>query len=205
MPRLACQKRLKTQGLAHDTLAPCAPRIETIPSRAVRRACAGALQSQLATATTRGLDQVGLPLRSDARASLCGVAKQPGMGAIKEVGRLARRRPAVCGTPTREEAQPVREIRVAAQPERTSRFLSLTKQRREVLPNPEALERLGAARAPTPGELLPRAKNRSHYQNTVNLSIGYNESYGPGMHRQDGHHRPASAASSGRRERVAAS
>src|SRR5437870_5416502 len=29
---LACQKRLKTQGLSHDTLAQCAPLIDTIPS-----------------------------------------------------------------------------------------------------------------------------------------------------------------------------
>ncbi len=205
MPLLACQKLLKTQGLSHDTLAQCAPLIDTIPSRAVRREFAGYLQYQLETAKTLGLDQVGLPISSDAIESLFGVAKQHGMGEIKDVGRMALRLPALCGTPTREEAQQVLEISVAEQQELTSRFISLTKQRREVLPNPEALESLGEARAPTPVELLPSAKNRSNYQNTVNLSIGYKESYGPGMHRQDGHHRPESAASSGRRERVAAS
>jgi hypothetical protein len=205
MPLLACQKLLKTQGLSHDTLAQCAPLIDTIPSRAVRREFAGYLQYQLETAKTLGLDQVGLPISSDAIESLFGVAKQHGMGEIKDVGRMALRLPALCGTPTREEAQQVLEISVAEQQELTSRFISLTKQRREVLPNPEALESLGEARDPTPVELLPSAKNRSNYQNTVNLSIGYKESYGPGMHRQDGHHRPERAASSGRRERVAAS
>jgi hypothetical protein len=203
-PLLACQKLLKTQGLSHDTLAQCEPLIDTIPSQAVRREFAGYLQYQLETAKTLGLDQVGLPISSDAIESLFGVAKHHGMGEIKEVGRMALRLPALCGTPTREEAQQVLEISVAEQQALTSRFISLTKQRREVLPNPESLESLGEARAPTPVELLPSAKNQSNYQNTVNLSIGYKESYGPGMNRQDGHHRSASAASSGRRERVSA-
>ncbi len=205
MPLLACQKLLKTQGLSHATLAQCAPLIDTIPSRAVRREFAGYLQYQLATAKTLGLDQIGLSISSDAIESLFGVAKQHGMGEIKDVGRMALRLPALCGTPTREEAQQVLEISVAEQQELTSRFLSLTQQRREVLPNPEALERLGEARVPTPVELLPSAKNRSNCQNTVNLSIGYKESYGPEMNQQDGPPRPESAASTGRRERVAAS
>jgi len=204
MPLWACQKLLKTQGLSHDTLAQCQPLIATIPSRAARREFAGYLQYQLETAKTLGRDQVGLPISSDTIASLSGVAKQHGMGEIKDVSRIALRLPALCGTPTREEAQQVLEISVAAQQELTSRFISLTKQRREVLPNPEALESLDEARAPTPVELLPSAKNRSNYQHTVNLSIGYKESYGSGMKRHDGHHRPASATSSGRRERVSA-
>jgi len=117
MPLLACQKRLTTQGLSHDTLAQCAPLIDTIPSRAVRREFAGYLQYQLETAKTLGLDQVGLPISSDAIESLFGVAKQHGMGEIKDVGRMALRLPALCGTPTREEAQQVLEISVAEQQE----------------------------------------------------------------------------------------
>jgi hypothetical protein len=101
MPLLACQKLLKTQGLSHDTLAQCAPLIDTIPSQAVRREFAGYLQYQLETAKTLGLDQVGLPISSDAIESLFGVAKQHGVGETQDAARIALRLPALCGLPTR--------------------------------------------------------------------------------------------------------
>ena len=44
IPLWACQKLLTTQGLSHDTVAQCAPLIDTIPSQAVRHECAGSLQ-----------------------------------------------------------------------------------------------------------------------------------------------------------------
>src|SRR5713101_168624 len=44
---LACQKKLKTQGLSHDTLAQCAPLIDAIPSVSVRREFTGYLHYQL--------------------------------------------------------------------------------------------------------------------------------------------------------------
>ena len=205
VPLLACQKILKTQGLSHDTLAQCEPLIDAIPSSTVRREFAGYLQYQLQTATTLGLANVGLPISSDPIESLFGLAKQHGVGEVQDANRIALRLPALCGTPTREEARQVLAVSVAEQQEITGRFTSLTQQRREVLPNPDALERLGKEQAHTHIELLPSAKNRSTYPNTVNLSIGYKEACGPGLHRQDGHRRPASAVSSGKRERVSAS
>ena len=195
VPLLACQKILKTQGLSHDTLAPCEPLIDAIPSLTVRREFAGYLQSQLQTATRLGLDDVGLPISSDPIESLFGLAKQHGVGEIKDAQRIALRLPALCGTPTREEANHVLELSVAEQKEITGCFISLTKQRREVLPNPDALERLGAAQAHTHVELTPSSKNRSTQHNTVNLSIGYKEVCGPGPKRQHGHRRPESAVS----------
>jgi len=195
VPLLACQKILKTQGLSHATLAQCEPLIDAIASSTVRREFAGYLQYQLQTATTLGLDKVGLPISSDPIESLFGLAKQHGVGEIKDANRIALRLPALCSTPTREEAKQVLEISVAEQQEITGRFTSLTQQRREVLPNPDALERLGEEQAHTYVELIPSAKNRSNYQNTVNLSIGYKESCGPGPHWQDGYHRPESAVS----------
>ena len=72
VPLLACQKMLKTQGLSHDTLAQCEPLIDAIPSSTVRREFAGYLQYQLQTATTLGLDKVGLPISADPIASLFG-------------------------------------------------------------------------------------------------------------------------------------
>ena len=193
IPLLACQKILKTQGLSHDTLAQCEPLIDTIPSGAVRREFAGYLQYQLQTATTLGLDNLGLPISSDPIESLFGLAKQHGVGEIKDAGRIALRLPALCGTPTRQEAQQVLEVSVAEQQEITDRFPSLTRQRREVLPNPDALERLGMEQAGIHVELIPSAKNRSNPQEILNISNGYKEIYGPGLHRQDDHRRPERA------------
>ena len=195
VPLLAGQKILKTRGLSHDTLAQCEPLIDAMPSSALRREFAGYLPYQLQTATTLSLDQVGLPISSDPIASLFGLAKQHGVGEIKDANRIALRLPALCGTPTREEARQVLEVSVAEQKEITGRFTSLTKQRREVLPNPDALERLGMDQVALHVELLPSAKNRSNHQAIVNISNGYQEVRGPGMHRQEAHRRPESAVS----------
>lgn len=195
IPLLACQKILKTQGLSHDTLAQCEPLLDAIPSGAVRREFAGSLQYQLERAKKLGLAEVGLPISSDPIESLFGLAKQHGVGEIKDANQIALRLPALCGMPTREEAKQVLEVCVAEQQAITGRFTSLTQQRREVLPNPDALESLGEERAHLHVELIPSSKNRSNYQNTVNLSIGSKESCGPMPHRQDGHRPPERAVS----------
>jgi hypothetical protein len=103
------------------------------------------------------------------------VAKQHGVGEIKDANRIALRLPALCGIPTREEARQVREVSVARQQELTGRFTSLTKQRREVLPNPENLAKLGMDQPHTDVERIPSPKNRSNYQEIINISNGYKE------------------------------
>jgi hypothetical protein len=192
---LDCQKILKTQGLSHDTLAQCEPLIDTIPSGAVRREFTTYLHYQLQTATTLGLDHVGLPISSDPIESLFGLAKQHGVGEIKDAGRMALRLPALCGVPTRQEAQQVLDVSVAEQQAITAQCTSLIQQRREVLPNPDALESLGMDQASLHVELIPGAKNRSNNQEIVNLSNGYQKAYGPEMPRQDVYYRPESAVS----------
>ena len=89
---------------------------------------------------------MGLPISSDAIESLFGVAKHHGTGQTQDAARIALRLPALCGVPTREEAQEVLGISVARQHELTAPLISLTKQRREVLGRGQALESLG-----TPG------------------------------------------------------
>jgi len=195
VPLLACQKILKTQGLSHDTLAQCEPLIDAIPSATVRREFAGYLQSQLHTATRLGLDDVGLPISSDPIESLFGVAKQHGVGEIQDAGRIALRLPALCSTPTQEEARQVLAVSVAEQHEITGHFTSLTKQRREVLPNPSRLESLSVAQASLQVELLPSAKTRSNHHGIVHISNGYKEIGSPGLNRQDEPRRPESAVS----------
>jgi hypothetical protein len=173
------QEMLKTTGLSHDTLAQCQPLICARPSALVRQECEASLASQLATAKTLGLDQVGLPISSEAIASLFGVAKRHGVGQTQDAARIALRLPALCGAPTREEAEQVLGISVARPHEITGHCPSLTKQRREVLGHGKALERRGQRRGEPPVERLPSPKNRSNHAGIVNVSRAGENQYGP--------------------------
>ena len=170
---------LKTQGLSPDTLAQCEPLIDVIPTTAIRREFTASRAHQLATATTLGLDHVGLPISSDAIASLFGVAKHHGVGETQDAARIALRLPAFCGVPTREEAAQVLEVSVARQREFTGGFTSLTQQRRDVLSHPERLESLRLEQGSSHVARIPRPKNRLNNETIVNISITYENPYGP--------------------------
>jgi hypothetical protein len=176
---LACQQILKTHGLSHDTLAQCQPLIGEMPSALVRREFEAYLARQLTTAKTLGLDPIGLPLSSDAIESLFGVAKGHGVGQTQDAARIALRLPALCGAPTREEAEQVVGISVARQREMTATYTSLTKQRREVLGKAQALESVGQRQGEPHVELLPSSKNRSNHCEIINLSMDYEHQHGP--------------------------
>lgn len=172
---LACQKMLKTHGLTHDTLTQCAPLLDAMASGRVRQEFARYLHHQLATATSLGLDKVGLPLSSDPIESLFGLTKQHGAGPIKDANRMALRIPALCGVPTLEEAGQVREITVAQQQVLTAGVSSLTKQRRQMRAEPYHLEPLGSGRDQGNVELIPPGKDRSDRSNIIYLPNGYKE------------------------------
>src|SRR5882762_2045860 len=176
---LECQKILKIKGLSHDTRAQCAPLIATMPSSALRQEFRAYLAFELETATTLGLGHIGLPISSDAIESLFGVAKRHGVGETQDAARIALHLPALCGLPTREEAEQVLQVSVARQHEVTAQFTSLTKQRREVLCHPERLERLSLPQSSPDVELIPRPKNRSNSQGTSNISEGCRGNHGP--------------------------
>jgi hypothetical protein len=197
---LACQKILKIKGLSHDTRAQCEPLMATMPSSALRQEFRAYLAFELKTATTLGLDHIGLPISSDAIASLFGVAKRHGVGETPDANRMALRLPALCGVPAREEAEQVLNVSGARQQEVTAQVISLTKQRREVLGHPERLESLSLDQAPPHVELIPRPKNRSNYQEIIHISNGYEECHGPPLRRTDGLHFLENAGSPGRRE-----
>jgi hypothetical protein len=197
---LACQKILKTTGLSHDTLAQCEPLIDAMPSAAVRREFRAYLDFELETATTLGLDHIGLPLSSDSIESLFGVAKQHGVGQTQDAARIALHLPALCGVPTREEAEQVLEVSVARQQEITGQFISLTKQRHEVLGHPERLESLSRNQGDPQVELMPSPKNRSNYQETIHISNGYEEYHGPPLRSPGGLHFLDNAGPPSRRE-----
>lgn len=179
---LACQQIVKTRGLSHETFSACQDVICQIPSATVREPFDAYLRYQLQTATELGLDQVGMPISSDAIESLFGVAKRHGTGELHDAGRIALRVPALCGELTREEAQAVATISVAQQREFSAGLPSLTKQRREVFAHPERLEELGLDQ-PTPIELIAGSKKRSTSADIISLppdhiaplSMGYEE------------------------------
>jgi hypothetical protein len=197
---LACQQILKVQGLSHATLAQCEPVIDTMPSAALRQECRAYLVYQLATATTLGLDHLGLPLSSDTIESLFGVAKRHGVGETQDASRMALRLPAFCGVPTRKEAQQVLEVSVARQHEFTAQSPSLTKQRREVLGHPERLESLRLTPDDRRMEWISQPQNRSNYQEVLNISNGYRTLPGPQITGLDEHLRIENAALSDIRE-----
>ena len=130
-------------------------------------------------AKTLGLDHVGLPISSDTIESLFGVAKHHGVGETQDAARIALRLPAFCGLPTREEAEQVLEVSVARQQEITGQFTSLTKQRREVLGNPERLESLALTLGSPHVQLIASPKNRSNAQEIVHISNTYENPHGP--------------------------
>ena len=107
------------------------------------------------------------------------MAKRHGVGQTQDAARIALRLPALCGAPTREEAEQVLGISVARQHEITGQCTSLTKQRREVLGHGKDLEKLGQSQGEPHVELLPRPKNRSNHAAIVNLSMNCENQYGP--------------------------
>ena len=171
---LDCQEILKTKGLSPATLAQCKPLIDAMPTAALRLELTAYLEYELESAATLGLEQVGLPISSDAIASLFGVAKRHGVGETQDADRIALRLPAFCGMPTREEAEQVLEVSVARQQAFTATFPSLTKERREVLTHPERLESLGENQYKGHVELLPSPKKWS----TDEVSISIKRIYG---------------------------
>ena len=197
---LACQKILKRQGLSHATQAQCQPLLDTMPSSALRLGFNAYLAFELETATTLGLDHLGLPISSDAIASLFGVAKCHGVGETQDAARIALRLPALCGVPTREEAKQVLRVTVARQQECTGQVISLTKQRREVLGHPERLENLSLDQANPHVECIPRPKNRANSHNIVQISNSYEQCSGPRLTSLAGRRRLENAAPPGRKE-----
>ena len=77
------------------------------------------------------------------------------------------------------------QISVAQQQALTRPLTSLTQQRREVLPHPEALETLARPHHPHQLMLIPGAENRSNFSEIIPLSKSCKETLGPPLDDQD--------------------
>jgi len=143
------------------------------PSSPVRRGFEAWMDKHLGMATELGVDAVGLPISSDLIESLFGVAKHHSQGPIKDADRLAVYLPAFCGQLNQAETARVLEVSVAQQQEVMGSVSSLSKQRRQVLPNPGSLERLFEEDSDHHVALLAGSKNRSKSAAISTLSNGY--------------------------------
>ena len=121
---------------------------------------------------------MGWPISSETIESLCGVGKRHGVGAISDATRIALRLPALCGTPTREEAEQVLGVRVARQHEFTEAMTSLTQQRREVLSHAAGLESLRREPNSPHWELIPSPKKREINEVSIHIKTLYENNDG---------------------------
>jgi len=186
-PLLQCQEILKTKGLSHKTMAQCELLVQSIPSSGLRREFSAYLHRQLETAESLGLAEIGMPVSSDPIESLFGLAKHHGTGEIRDADRIALRIPALCGIPTRAEAEQVLAIPVSDQQELLAQFTSLIKQRRDVLAHPDRLETLGSIEADAHVELIPRVKSRSNSPAILELPRVWEKTNGPEPACQNGY------------------
>jgi len=142
-PLLACQKILKGKGLNIETYGECEKLIAILPeSSSIKKGFTDWAKEHLAVANTLNIGSTGLPISTDAIESLFGVGKRFGTGQVKDADRIALRLPVFCGTFSQDDAQKVIKVTVAQQKAVTGSRDSLTRQRRNVLPNPGTLETL---------------------------------------------------------------
>lgn len=176
---LQCQKGLKVNGLNHATSQQCKELLDVLPSASpVRRGFINWMDKHLEIASQLGLEQIGVPISSDPIESLFGVAKQHGQGQIKDANRIALHLPALCGPLTKDDARRVLEVSVAQQQAVIGSLSSLTKQRRQVLPNPGRLESLIERGGDGNLKLSAGSKNRSKSVGISQLSTRYDLSQG---------------------------
>ena len=111
--------------------------------------------------------------------ALFGVAKRHGTGETKDANRIAARLPALCGQVTKEDARRVLEVSVAQQKEVMGSLSSLTKQRRQVLPNPGCINNVILGDTNQNLELIPISRNQSKSPIILNISEYYTKTNDP--------------------------
>ncbi len=127
---------------------------------------------------TLGRHECGIPISSDSIESLFGVAKRHGTGEIKDANRIALRIPALCGVPTRQDAENVLRISVKEQ-QQVDTLPSLIKQRRDVLKQDGCLEAINQDDARENVELILGSKSGQNYLNNTYNTVTYENINGP--------------------------
>jgi len=180
LPLLESQKILKTKGLNLETYKECKELLKDIPQRSqIRIGFVTWMEKQLMVAESLGLGETGMPVCSDNIESLFGLGKTHGVGAIKDANRIALHLPAFCGVVTKESARMVMNITVKQQQEVEQKLLSLTRQRREILPNPGSLTESLSTQCDCNLSLVPVPKRDQNAGNIVDITIGYSQKSRP--------------------------
>ena len=179
-PLLECQKLLKGAGLNMDTYKQCKETLKTIPPRSpVRMGFIIWMEKQLTVNSALGMGNIGLPISSDNIESLFGLGKSHGTGEIRDANRIALRLPAFCGPVNRESARMIMDVTVKEQQEIESKLLSLTRQRRNFLPNPGSLNDSLITESDGYLSIMPVPKNKENTNKIVDIKDSYDNVSGP--------------------------
>ena len=176
---LESQKIIKYQGLNLETYEKCKEIIEVIPqSSPVRAGFTVWMEKQLIVAASLGLGNIGLPVSSDNIESLFGLGKSHGIGEIKDADRIALRLAAFCGKLTEDAGKRVMNITVKEQQEIENQPLSLTRQRRTILPNPGTLTDSILIEHDCNLSLIPVPKSKQNLDNVIDITGFYDQDVG---------------------------
>ena len=180
LPLLESQKILKTYGLNFKTYTECKKLLKNIPqSSQVRIGFIIWMEKQLMVAESLCMGNIGMPICSDNIESLFGLGKTHGTGEIKDANRIALRLPAFCGSLNRESAQMVMDVTVKEQQEVENKLLSLTRQRRKILPNPGTLTNSVFVESDYNLTLLPVPKKDKKPKEVFDITAKLNQLDGP--------------------------
>jgi len=180
LPLLESQKILKTQGLNMETYKQCKELLKNIPQLSqVGIGFVTWMEKQLMVAEALGMGNTGMPISSDNIESLFGLGKTHGTGEVKDANRIALRLPAFCGCVDRESARMVMGVTVKEQQEVENKLLSLTRQRRTILPAPGSLT--DSLLTDTDGylSLLPVPKSDEKSENVIDITAKFDQLGGP--------------------------
>jgi len=178
-PLLESQKILKNRGLNFETYKECKALLKAIPKRSqIYIGFMSWMEKQLIVRESLGLNNVGMPICSDNIESLFGLGKTHGVGEVKDANRIALRLPVYCGALPEDAAKMVMAVTVKEQQEVEKKLFSLTRQRREILPNPGNLTGLLPSEEKQYLSILPVPKTGKKSENVADITAHYKKSVG---------------------------
>ncbi len=180
IPLLECQQILKTCGLNMEVYKRCKEILNSIPKRSqVRIGFILWMETQLMVAESLGMGNIGMPVSSDNIESLFGLAKTHGTGDVKDANRIALRLPAFCGRVNSDSARMVVGVTVKEQQEVENKLLSLTRQRRTLLPVPGSLTDNLLTESDGYLSILPVPKTEEIFKECIDITTNPEQWMGP--------------------------
>lgn len=177
-----CQKILKNSGINDEAFTECQKILKVMPAdSSVYKGFTDWLNHHHGLAKRLGMQKHGLPITTDQLESLFGLAKQHGVGELKDANRIALHLPALTGKLTKHDAERVLAITTAMQLEIEAPLTSLTKQRRAIAKNPQDIENIVAASRQVNLEMIPTSKKQENNCNIIDITDGCNKQRGPGL------------------------